>query len=199
MPLASELRARARGQLGSIFSSLWLLLLVASLIYSAVIGVVSYTVVGAIVLGGPMMIGLAAVFLKTARGSTEVDFADLFYGFRNGMFTRNLLLGLLQSIYLFLWSLLFVIPGIVKFYSYAMSSYLALDHPEWSADDCITASRKMMDGHRFRLFCLDLSFIGWYIVGALACGIGTLWVAPYHFLARAHFYQDLLSRTQEVH
>ncbi|MBO6019888.1 MAG: DUF975 family protein [Clostridia bacterium] len=102
-----------------------------------------------------------------------------------------MLLGLLQYIFIFLWSLLFIIPGIVKMYSYSMSYYLAINHPDWDWKQCIDESRRIMDGNKWKLFVLDLSFIGWYIVGMLACGIGVLWVYPYNEAARAEFYQEL--------
>ena len=79
-----------------------------------------------------------------------------------------------------------------------MSYYISLDRPDLSANDCITESRRMMDGNKWRLFCLDLSFIGWYIVGSLCFGVGILWVDAYHSMARANFYEDLCTRVSTV-
>jgi uncharacterized membrane protein len=101
------------------------------------------------------------------------------------------LLGFLKNLFIILWSLLFVIPGIVKTYSYAMAYYIKYDHPEYNWKMCIDESRRMMDGHKWRLFCLHFSFIGWELLGALAFGIGTLWVTPYKQAAEANFYDDL--------
>jgi uncharacterized membrane protein len=98
---------------------------------------------------------------------------------------------ILQGIYLFLWTLLFWIPGIVKSYSYAMTNYILIDNPNMTANEAITESRKMMDGHKMDLFLLDLSFIGWYILSIFTFGILLLYVAPYHEAARAQFYADL--------
>ena len=74
-----------------------------------------------------------------------------------------------------------------------MSYYIKLDNPELGANDCITASRKLMKGHKWQLFVLDLSFIGWYIVGMLCFGVGVLWVQAYHEVARAEFYNSLVN------
>ena len=187
-----ELRARARAKLGgNIFAANWLMALVALLIVSLIMSAVSFTGIGELILIGPLGFGLAVIFLSLARGKESVDFADLFKGFTDGGFVRLLLLGLLQYIFIFLWSLLFLIPGIVKTYSYSMSYYLAIDHPDWDWNQCITESRRIMNGNKWKLFVLDLSFIGWYIVGMLACGIGVLWVYPYNEAARAEFYQEL--------
>ena len=191
-----ELRAKARQRLGGgIFSTNWLLALLAIVIVSAISSAVSFTGIGPLILVGPLYFGLAAFFLSLARGKEQGDLADLFKGFTDGGFVRLLLLGLLQSIFVFLWSLLFLIPGIVKKYSYSQSIYLAYDHPDWEWKQCIDESRRIMNGHKWQLFVLDLSFIGWYIVGMLVCGIGVLWVYPYQEAAHAEFYEELTAET----
>jgi len=98
---------------------------------------------------------------------------------------------LLRGIYVFLWSLLFIIPGIVAGYSYAMTDYILAENPELSADEAITQSKEMMMGNRFRLFCLQFSFIGWDILATLAFGIGHLWLTPYKRAAYAAFYREV--------
>lgn len=187
-----ELRARARAKLGGqIFATNWLLALLAILIVSAILSAVSFTGIGPLLLIGPLYFGLAAFFLSLARGKESADLGDLFKGFTDGGFVRLLLLGLMENIFIFLWSLLFLIPGIVKSYSYSQAIFLSYDNPEWDWKQCIDESRRIMDGNKWKLFVLDLSFIGWYIVGMLACGIGVLWVDPYRQMARAEFYQEL--------
>ena len=90
-----------------------------------------------------------------------------------------------------LWSLLFVIPGIVKACSYAMTFYIKAENPNLTATEAITESRKMMDGHKLDYFFLQLSFIGWYIVGAICLGIGVLWVNTYREASNAIFYEHI--------
>lgn len=97
----------------------------------------------------------------------------------------------LYCLYTFLWSLLFLIPGIIKAYSYALTPYILKDNPELSANEMIDLSRAMMRGHKFDLFCLHLSFIGWAILCIFTGGIGTLWLMPYMLTAQAAFYQDV--------
>lgn len=143
-----------------------------------------------IVLCGAMEYGLCRSFLSVTR-SGRIEFDTAFDGFKND-FGANFLTGFLKALYTFLWGLLFVIPGIVKSYSYAMAMYLRNDRPNLGANEAITESRKLMDGHKADLFVLDLSFIGWYIVGALCLGVGVLWVRAYHEAARANFYSDLV-------
>ena len=90
-----------------------------------------------------------------------------------------------------LWSLLFVIPGILKAYSYALVYYIKNDHPEYSWRECFIASNALMKGNRWKLFCLQFSFIGWTILGMLCLGLGGLWITPYRQTATAIFYEEL--------
>ena len=186
-----ELRRRAREQMGgNIFATGWLMMLLVYLIAGAILGAVSFTFVGLFILYGPLYYGISKIELSLVRGKKDVNLADLFSGFTED-FANSMLLGLMQNIFIALWSLLFLIPGIVKSYSYSMAFYIQQDSPNKDWNYCITESRKMMNGHKWELFVLDLSFLGWIIVGSLCCGVGTLWVEPYMGLTRANFYQQL--------
>ena len=96
-----------------------------------------------------------------------------------------------------LWTMLFVIPGIIMTFAYAMTPYILEEHPEISAWEASTRSREMMKGHKFDLFYLYLSFIGWFFLAMLTAGIGTLWLAPYVEGAKAAFYNDLKAEQGE--
>ena len=159
------------------------------LIFALIIGAAGATFVGGLILSGPMAFGLAAFFLWFARRQTP-QIETLFSGFTY-CFVNSMLAGILVSIFTFLWSLLFVIPGIVKMYSYSMTMYVLADHPEMSATDAIAESQRIMQGNKWRLFCLDFSFIGWTLLSALTFGILMLWVAPYQETARAEFYESI--------
>ena len=139
-------------------------------------------------LTGLVTFGLCSAFLGVIRTKT-MKFESLFDCTKN--FGNVFIAGLLQMVFLLLWTLLFWIPGIVKSYSYAMTYYIQIDNPNLTGNDAITESRKMMNGHKMQLFLLDLSFIGWYFLTALTFGILILYVAPYHQAARANFYENL--------
>lgn len=98
---------------------------------------------------------------------------------------------LLAAIFTFLWTLLLIIPGIVKSFSYAMTKYILEENPELSANEAIDRSRAMMRGHKFDLFWLYLSFIGWVILSIITCGIGFIWLVPYMETAEAAFYEEV--------
>jgi uncharacterized membrane protein len=118
---------------------------------------------------------------------TNPDFGNLFDGF--AMFLKFIWLGILMFIFVFLWSLLLIIPGIVAAYRYRQAFYIMIDHPEMSALDCITASKKMMMGHKGELFVMDLSFLGWYLLCAVPF-VG-IWVYPYSGISFATYYVAL--------
>ena len=145
---------------------------------------------GALLVSGPLTYGLRYVFLKQSRDGLDMDFKDLLKGFTD-CFADSFLIALMTAIFTALWSLLFVIPGIVKGYSYSMAYYVKCDHPEYNWRQCMDESVRIMNGHKMDLFVQDLSFIGWYIVGAFALCIGSIWVVPYHQAATTHFYLSI--------
>lgn len=97
-----------------------------------------------------------------------------------------------RDLYTFLWSLLFVIPGIVKAYEYRMIPYLLADHPDMTMEEAFARSKEMMSGQKWRAFVLDLSFIGWYILSAFTFGIlAIFYVSPYKHMTDAALYEAL--------
>ena len=119
---------------------------------------------------------------------------QVFSGFHR-LFSTGWLM-LLQSIRIALWSLLLLVPGIVAFYAYRMSFFLKADHPEWSAGKVLAESKRMMKGHKWRLMCLDASFIGWLLLVLFTFGLATLFVSPYMGVTNAAFYEDMLDRSE---
>lgn len=136
--------------------------------------------------------GIAAFYLSVVRAG-DIQFTTLFSSSFEG-FAKKLGTMWLQILYIFLWSLLLWIPGIVKSYSYAMTEYILLDNPELTANEAITKSREMMNGYKWKLFVLDLSFIGWRIlcmIPLLGTVLALLYVNPYVTATRAQFYEEL--------
>ncbi len=158
-------------------------ILSAFLTYASIASIVSF------VIGGVVELGYCSFHLNLHDGR-PVAVNDLFSHFSTN-FGGGFCLRLLTGLYIALWSMLFIIPGIVKGYSYAMAPYIMAEHPEMGTNECITESRRMMDGHKFDLFCLDLSFLGWEILCIFTLGIGNLFLVPYQQAARAVFYRTL--------
>ena len=140
------------------------------------------------VLGSFVGVGYAKFNLNLVDRN-KASFENLFEYFSNWKTTT--ITRLLRALYTFLWSLFFIIPGIVAGFSYAMTEYILAENPELTPDEAIQASKSMMMGNRWRLFCLQFSFIGWDILATLAFGIGHLWLTPYKQAAYATFYREV--------
>lgn len=165
-------------QLGAILAGSAILLAVMAIVLA-----VLYFVLGSVVEVGYARFNLNLV------DHTQARLDSLFSCFSNWKTTAST--RFLKSLYIFLWSLLLIIPGIVASYSYAMTGYILADHPELTAGEAIRRSKEMMEGNRFRLFCLQLSFIGWAILCILTLGVGNLWLRPYEQAASAAFYREV--------
>lgn len=186
MPSNSKIRSDARHALSGNWAQPVLTTLVYSLIESAAS---SLLLVGLLILC-PLEFGFKHTFLRFMRGERKDEMVgDQFKVFNE--YSRYLGGSLLVALYTFLWCLLLIVPGIIKSYSYAMTPYIMLDNPNMDSEDCIHRSREMMHGYKWKLFCLDLSFIGWAILCLFTLGIGFFWLQPYIECSRAQFYEEL--------
>ena len=140
------------------------------------------------VLGGFIGVGYAKFNLNLVD-KKNAAFETLFEYFSRWKTTT--IARLLRALYVFLWSLLFIIPGIVAGFSYAMTDYILAEDPELTVDEAISQSKSIMMGNKWRFFCLQFSFIGWDILATLAFGIGHLWLTPYKQAAYAAFYREV--------
>ena len=150
------------------------------------------TLVGAAVnvfITAPLETGASRYFLESTQ--ERLNFGNLFYAFTSGKYGNIVFVNFLRSLFLFLWSLLLVIPGIVMGYAYSMVPYLLAENPALDYRRALSLSKDMTQGHKWEIFVLELSFIGWFLLGALACGLGTLFVNPYYHSTRAQLYVAL--------
>ncbi|MDR1583300.1 MAG: DUF975 family protein [Prevotellaceae bacterium] len=188
----SELRAEARDSL----KGKWGRGAVISLIYTAIIAAgglsAHLSLLFSLFVGVILGYGLQITFLQSFR-RMPLNIVNLFLGFQNYLVVLGTML--LMILYSFLWTLLLIIPGIIKSYSYAMTPYLRYEYPELGAEELICKSMEMMKGRKMKLFLLDLSFIGWGVLSILTLGIGLLWLFPYMYSARAAFYEDIRTET----
>lgn len=184
----SELRALSRRQLKGNWGKVILICFIFSLI-TFLLGFIPYAgIIINLIIGGPLLLGLISCFLKFVRGE-QFQFENLFDGFKT--FGSAFLVQLLMTIFIFLWTLLLIIPGIIAGYRYSMAFYILNDNPELSSMDALRESKKMMIGYKGKLFLLHLSFIGWAILSVLTAGIGFLWLIPYIHTTTANFYKNL--------
>lgn len=135
----------------------------------------------------PLGYGYNIAFLNFKRTGESVKMEQLFDGFKD--YSRVVLTNILEAVYVFLWTMLLIIPGIIKAISYSQTTYILKDNPDLKNNAAIELSMAMMKGHKFDYFCLILSFIGWLLLCILTLGIGLLWVSPYITTASANFYE----------
>lgn len=141
------------------------------------------------VIGGAVTLGYVKFNLSLVDRK-PATFAQLFSEFHR--LGAGIAMQLLRAIYTFLWMLLFVFPGIYAAYGYAMTPYILAENPEMSANEAITKSKELMNGNRWRLFCLEISFIGWSLLCVLlTLGIGVFWLKPYMEARFAAFYREI--------
>jgi len=140
----------------------------------------------------PLSIGVAWFYLSLVRGNNP-RLSYVLSAYHNGKTAIKLIAAtILQGIFVYLWTLLLIIPGIIKGIAYSQTFYILRDHPEFTILEAITESRRKMNGLKWKYFLLELSFIGWGILCLFTLGIGYLWLVPYISTAKATFYNQLI-------
>ncbi|MCC8114832.1 MAG: DUF975 family protein [Bacteroidales bacterium] len=171
----------------------WLMAAVAALIMAAICVVADCIPFVPFLIAGPFSYGFC-VYLIRQLDYGESDLNLLFTGF-SARFLPFMIAGLLVSLAISIGTVLLIVPGIIVGLGFSMTFLIMIDNPQITGIDAMKASWKMMEGHKWELFCLYLRFIGWILLGILTAGILMLWVAPYMQMATILFYRDLRSQT----
>ena len=189
--LKSQAKQQIKGKIGILFV-IWLIIAVISGIASLVLSLIPFvgSIANAIIVTPAFTLSIVRVYLNITSNAMP-SAGDAFCGFDDfwSAFKVNFLVGL----FTFLWSLLFVIPGIIKSYSYSMSMYILAENQGKAALECINESKLMTNGYKMDLFVLSLSFIGWALLGVITFGIAFIWVIPYINATYANAYNSLKS------
>lgn len=141
-----------------------------------------------IFLGYPLEVGGRRFYVQTAQDPSRSNLNFLGFAFKKGVYMDVVKAMLWRGVINFLWFLLLIIPGIIKSYAYMMVPYILADNPNIGYKRALELSNKMTNGHKFKIFVLELSFIGWYLLGLLACCIGVIFVRPYNDATLAQLY-----------
>lgn len=152
------------------------------------LNLVTYLLVKSLLVN-PLEVGAAKFFLNNREG--RANFSDLLYGFTCGSYINVVAIMLMRDLKVTLWTLLFIIPGLIKGYEYYMIPYLLADDCNLTSNSVFERTKEMTNGYKFEIFVFDLSFIGWGIVAVLTLGLGQFYLAPYQCAARAEMYTDL--------
>ena len=189
----AELKERAKAQIKGKIGILFLVTLVISLVSAAATFVLNLIpvvggVLAAVIVTPAFTLSIFRIYINLFHGQTP-EVSDAFCGFDDfwSAFKLTFLVGLFTA----LWSMLFVIPGIVKSYSYSMSFYILAENKGKPALECIKESKEMTDGRKMDLFVLSLSFIGWLLLVTVTFGIAAIWVTPYMQATMTNAYMSL--------
>lgn len=195
----AELKAAAKLQISGKIGVLFLITLIIGLISGAASSLLSLipggSIIAAVIITPAFSLSVVRVYLSLLGGA-KPKASDAFSGFDD--FWSAFKVTFLVGLFTFLWSLLFVIPGIVKTYAYSMSMYILAENKGKPALECINESKAMTNGHKMDLFVLNLSFIGWMMLVGLTFGIAGIWVLPYMNATMANAYQSLKPVQAEV-
>lgn len=181
-----QLKAKAKQMISGNLGMLIVCFVIVTVLNGVCNAIIPY--LGLVCITGPMTLGLAYIYLNLARGFGP-DVSILFSGFQR--FVDALVLTLLRSVLVGLWSLLFLVPGIIKAISYSQAYYILAEHPEMNGKEALDESIIMMDGHKMDYFELMLSFIPWMLLCIFTCGLAALYVAPYMQATFVNFYEEI--------
>lgn len=192
----AELKSRAKAGLKNYYWMAILVLVSSTVISGLVTGIAGMLIIAAPLAGiffnNVLFVGAQCdYYIKSIRNRTDAGLGEMFSGFQNGKYMRYVSVQFFRALFTVLWSMLLVIPGIIKHYEYYMVGYLVSEYPEKSRKEIFAMSKQMMDGNKFSTFILELSFFGWLLLGTLACGIGILFVIPYMNATMAELYLQL--------
>ena len=187
----STLRQMARESL----KGKWNIVVPTFLVYFIIVGVIEYLGEQApilnvltIIVSGPIVLGISIFSLNIARNK-DARIEQLFEGFRN--FGTSILAYVLMVLFIILWTVLLIIPGIIAAISYSMTFFIIAEDETIGAYDALKKSKEMMNGHKWKFFCLGFSFFGWFLLSIFTLGIGLLWLAPYVNVSYVKFYDDI--------
>ncbi len=187
--LKTKSKAQIKGKIGILFV-ITLVIGIVSSVASAVLSLIPVvgSLLATIIVTPAFSLSMVRVYLLVIKDQ-KPEVKDAFSGFDD--FWSAFKVTLLVGLFTFLWSLLFIIPGIVKSISYSMSMFILAENKGKSALECINESKQMTEGHKAELFVLGLSFIGWMLLGVITLGIAYIWVIPYMETTFANAYQSL--------
>ena len=184
----AELKAKAKEQIKGNIGTLFVMMLIVGLVGGLLNLIPGIGTIASLLLTPAFSISIVRAYLTLTKGGT-IAIGDVFSGFDD--FWSAFKVQFFMGLFTFLWALLFYIPGIVKGLSYSMAPYILAENKGKAALECINESKAMTNGHKMDLFVLGLSFIGWFLLGAITLGIAYIWIVPYMSATFANAYNSL--------
>jgi uncharacterized membrane protein len=182
-----EIRKEAQALLQGNWSNIVLI----SLVFGIIALFTSYNFPLVLFVYCPLALGFVITMMHFVRRTKIVSVEDIFSAFNAQFYWKSMGLGILVWIYTFLWSLLFLVPGVIKGCAYFLAPYILVDNPELTADEAICRSMRMMDGHKMQLFLMSLGYFFLVLLSSLLLFIPLIWLIPYYTTAYVQFYEEV--------
>ncbi len=189
--LKNEAKEQIKGKIGILFLIFLIIAIIG--VGSSFVPIVGWF--ATIIIMPAFNISLCMIFLNLAK-KEDISVGDVFKGFN--ITGKAVWLYIITNFFVFLWSLLLIIPGIIKAFSYSMASFILADNPELTAREALEESKRIMEGHKFDLFVLQLSFFWWYLLGAITFGIAYVYVVPYFEATMTNFYNEIKDKKEDT-
>ena len=168
----------------------------APVLIGGILLVFAVSVLFNIFVGYPILVGMNRFFMENRLSGSKVE--RVFWVFKSGNYFNVVKVMFLMNLKILLWSLLLIVPGIIKGYEYFMIPYILAENPQISSERAFEITKEMTRDEKFDIFWLGLSFIGWILLGTLACGIGVLFVEPYVQATKAELYQVMREKAHNI-
>ena len=185
-----ELKDKAKKSFTPHLGAILLVLLIVLVVYGLLAVMSGVGAIVSFIIAGSISLSFASIFLNVLKGKKPVA-KDLIFGFQDENLLRGLFAFLRYEIFTFLWTLLLIVPGIIKSISYSQMFYLMAENPKMTAGEAQAKSMKIMEGHKWDYFILQLSFIPWHLLSIVTFGIAEIYVTPYVSITNAASYKKI--------
>ena len=169
----------------------WTNMVIIALVFGLIGGVTAYSFPLVLFVYCPLALGFVITIMHFVRRTKSVGVEDLFSAFNAQFYWKSMGLGILVWVYTFLWSLLFLVPGVIKGCSYFLAPYILVDNPELTAEEAICRSMRLMEGHKMQLFLMSLGYFFLVVLSSMLLFIPLLWLIPYYSVAYVKFYEEV--------
>ena len=169
----------------------WTNLVVISLVFCLIAALTAYSFPLVLFVYCPLALGFVITMMHFVRGTKSVSVEDLFSAFNAKFYWKSMGLGILVYVYTFLWSLLLLVPGVIKGCSYFLAPYILADNPDITAEEAICRSMRLMEGHKMQLFLMSLGYFFIVLLSSVLLFIPMIWIAPYYTVAYVKFYEEV--------
>ena len=180
-----------RDEVSAMLKGNWSVAVLVALVFGVIASFTSCSFPLVLFVYAPMSLGIVKMMIGYVRGTQRMEVEGIFSAFNSAYYWKSMGLYLLQGIYTILWTLRFIIPGVVKACSYFFAPYILADNPTMTAEEAICRSMQIMEGHKMQLFLMLLGYVALAMLSSILLFIPMLWIMPYYQVAFVKFYEEV--------